>query len=752
MRILCITLTLLSCLLTDLSICSAMSNQKSLGEWTHYYAYADLTHVLPTSGGKVFALSSDRIFALNTDGSVEEYNTLTGMTDYNTIIDACYIRATNSIMVVYSNGNIDLIDVKSNRIYNIPGILNETTNNNKLVQGLCVNGKNVYLAMDYGVVVINTQRHEVADTYRLDVNGRSITDVYINGNSIYLIGSSDIASYSSTIICASLTDNLVDKEKWAAVTDAAKKNDIIAAVKKEKQTRTIYDVANPAKKYAGLIEDTYNNCYWGSNDNNNLMKYAKGDDNSMMPVAGPYRPYGPSSNNIYNIMFLNNKLYTVSFGFQASVSPEDPNGVLQGMNSNGDWDTFEKPTCHQGNIKHNYNRPNIIAVDPRDSAHVMLGGQEGVYEFYSGKFVKHFNSENSPLKALNDGNNINYQMVIGLTYDEKGVLWVLNSYCTRAILKMEQTGPRDTLETSYKWETVSEHPEIDRIKPYSKMLQHPFFGSDGHMWFINNHYYESAFYRYDTANDDLIEFNPSFNQDKKGLYDNQGTGWIHDIAEDNEGNIWIAGTKGIAYLPKDEQDKATTTVVQHKINRDDDSGYADYLLGTVDASCILFDSSNRMYVSTLGNGVYVISPDRQTEEYHYTTNNSYICSNNVRYMALDDNTGELYISTDKGLCSVRTKSIQTAETLDENNVVAYPNPVSPDYTGPITIKGLTYDADIKITTATGAVVHSGRSNAGLYQWDGCDHNGNRVASGVYNILLTTSEGDKGCVAKVAIIK
>ncbi len=70
----------------------------------------------------------------------------------------------------------------------------------------------------------------------------------------------------------------------------------------------------------------------------------------------------------------------------------------------------------------------------------------------------------------------------------------------------------------------------------------------------------------------------------------------------------------------------------------------------------------------------------------------------------------------------------------------------------ITIEGLTVGADIKITTATGAIVHTGRSTAAMYQWDGCDGAGNRCASGVYNILMATDSGDEGCVAKVAIIK
>ena len=45
-----------------------------------------------------------------------------------------------------------------------------------------------------------------------------------------------------------------------------------------------------------------------------------------------------------------------------------------------------------------------------------------------------------------------------------------------------------------------------------------------------------------------------------------------------------------------------------------------------------------------------------------------------------------------------------------------------------------------------------RSNGGIYQWDGCDSKGNRVASGVYMVQTAKNDGSKGTVCKVAIIR
>ena len=120
-------------------------------------------------------------------------------------------------------------------------------------------------------------------------------------------------------------------------------------------------------------------------------------------------------------------------------------------------------------------------------------------------------------------------------------------------------------------------------------------------------------------------------------------------------------------------------------------------------------------------------------------------------MAINPKTGELFIGTDKGLCSYMSDAAVANETMTTENVYAYPNPVRPEYTGPITIVGLSYDADVKIVTSNGVLVNKGRSNGGTYVWNGCDQKGKRVASGVYMVQTATQTGDKGTVCKVAIV-
>ena len=96
--------------------------------------------------------------------------------------------------------------------------------------------------------------------------------------------------------------------------------------------------------------------------------------------------------------------------------------------------------------------------------------------------------------------------------------------------------------------------------------------------------------------------------------------------------------------------------------------------------------------------------------------------------------------------------VETYGDLSSDNVYAYPNPVEPEFTGNVTIMGLTHGCQITITTPSGYVVNKGTCSGGMYQWNCCDMGGRRVASGVYNVLVATKEGewlcDKDCCNKI----
>jgi hypothetical protein len=172
----------------------------------------------------------------------------------------------------------------------------------------------------------------------------------------------------------------------------------------------------------------------------------------------------------------------------------------------------------------------------------------------------------------------------------------------------------------------------------------------------------------------------------------------------------------------------------------------------MDITAIAIDGANRKWIGTSYDGVYLISEDNMTQIHHFTKDNSPLINNNIQSIAIDGQTGEVFFGTEYGLCSFISNAVEPNTEMTEDNVWAYPNPVNPSYTGPITITGLTYNADVKIVSANGLLINEGRSNGGTFTWDGCDKNGERVSSGIYMVITATSDGKKGTVCKIAIIR
>ena len=112
----------------------------------------------------------------------------------------------------------------------------------------------------------------------------------------------------------------------------------------------------------------------------------------------------------------------------------------------------------------------------------------------------------------------------------------------------------------------------------------------------------------------------------------------------------------------------------------------------------------------------------------------------------------MFIATDLGMLSYQSDASEAESALSRDNLRVYPNPVRPDYNGPIVLDGLVYDCDVKVVAVGGQAVAAGTSNGGTFTWDGRGSNGQRVASGVYHFMITTSDGKETVAAKVAVIR
>ncbi len=490
-----------------------------------------------------------------------------------------------------------------------------------------------------------------------------------------------------------------------------------------------------------------NGLYRGSQNTNLLDKKnwsrvgdytakTKNIDEKMLKMVQSLKPGGPKYNHFGFMKFTNNRLYTCGGGYYVTSDLMRP-GCVQVLSDNDEWTVYEDDLKQKTGVS--YIDLSCLDVDPKENNHVFASGRTGVYEFMNGKFIKLWNNGNSILESAISTSDKEYILVLGLGFDRTGNLWCLNSQAPQqSLLEYTKDG---------KWISHTKDALMKLNGKSLGKLTNIFQDSRGLIWFGNDHWIVPSLYAYQPSTDELNAFTSFKNQDGQTV----GVASIQCITEDKEQNIWIGTSLGPLVLQSSEITAKNYIFQQVKVPRNDGTSFADYLLEGVNISVIIIDQSGRKWFGTKGDGIYLISADNMTQLQHFTTENSRILSNNIESMAINPKTGELFIGTDKGLCSYMSDAAVANETMTTENVYAYPNPVRPEYTGPITIVGLSYDADVKIVTSNGVLVNKGRSNGGTYVWNGCDQKGKRVASGVYMVQTATQTGDKGTVCKVAIV-
>ena len=168
---------------------------------------------IESTDSKVYVLASGGLFSYNpTDGEVQTYDKTTGLSDCG-IAHIRWCPAAKRLMVLYDNGNIDLICADGS-VINLPDYYNKTLTESKTVNLLTVQGKYVFMCTAFGVVKVNVANAEIADTYSLAL---SINDVAATSKNMF--AATDQGLYS-----APLTANLSDKNEWKKLSGRAYKN------------------------------------------------------------------------------------------------------------------------------------------------------------------------------------------------------------------------------------------------------------------------------------------------------------------------------------------------------------------------------------------------------------------------------------------------------------------------------------------------------------------------------------------------
>ena len=687
-----------------------------VGTWKAYISYNEPQQIAK-GGDKLYVRASNSLYYYNlADHSITTFDKVRQLNDCK-VNAIAWNPTVGRLIVVYENGNIDLIDANDN-VVNISALYSKVMMQDKTVNNVFIHQQYAYLATAFGIVKVNMQRAEISESYILNQN---ITNVEVKGDSLY----------------AKIVDTWTENN-GTPVIPYQYDGDIIDFYNNWNKTHTVNTAISGALN-DNLI-DPHN---WKLLDNVPAGMFSEdlSDWNDNIELVRTLNPGGPKNNNFAFMRLKNKKLYTVGGGYAAGTELNRPATVQVLDTKDDEWIFLQDDVKgkYAGTEAGNWQFIDMLTVDvdPLDENHVFAGGRTGLYEYYGEELKNYWNKDNSLLQSATSSNR--YVIIAGMCFDKEGNLWML------------QTGTPDNslveLTKDGEWKSLP-HQELMNTQSSLFGLSRITEDSRGLLWFINAHWETPAFFSYDPSTDQIIINHRAFrNQD--GI--NYSSYNPHDITEDLDGNMWLSTMDGPFMLEAANVNDNDAYLTQVKVPRNDGTNYADYLLSGVNIRSMVIDGGNRKWVATTTNGVYVISADNMTQVAHFTTSNSPLLSDRIESIAIDNETGEVFIGTENGLCSYMSDATNAVESMEKDNVWAYPNPVVRGYDGLITVVGLSFDADVKILSASGQLVAQGRSNGGTFTWNGRDRSGKRVASGIYMVAAATSDGKKGTVCKIAII-
>jgi hypothetical protein len=221
------------------------------------------------------------------------------------------------------------------------------------------------------------------------------------------------------------------------------------------------------------------------------------------------------------------------------------------------------------------------------------------------------------------------------------------------------------------------------------------------------------------------------------------------MAIDNRNQLWIGTLSGLRVLNSIERFLTENDLVANNIIIEE-NGIGQELFNGLHITDIVVDGANNKWIGTGENGVYLVSPNGQQTLLQFTRENSPLPSNTIMDIDINNTTGEVFIATDRGLVSYGGLATAGQETLQ--NVVVYPNPVRPNFSGTVKITGLTDKANVKITDVTGSLVFEKVADGGTIEWDTTAFGSYRVASGVYMLFISTRDALETTVKKLLIVR
>ena len=771
-------------------------NDLKIGQWKSYLPYRTAKYVTQSRDKVYYATQYSVLSYDKNNNEIDFLSKVNGLSDAGVQMIK-YNRFSDILFIAYDNSNIDLLK-KDGSVQNIRDILNNVniTGDKKIYDVYIENATNIYLACGFGVVKFNVIKGEFDFTtftnskvksvsvldgflYIVTENGiyRTLNDSKLNladfKNWTFMGKNQGFSKgYVCNTICSArgklylgINDSLCvwqnnslkslqyiddtytlgnisadgknvlysfirkkEDEKWGGklgyINDKEESvlmsnntciNHIFNAVEDEKGTIWLADFEDNFKRLENVNGANASCKSFSTNSpyDASVSEVAIADDNSLWVASGTVVNGGARRNFDGFYRYFDGK-----WSYKNSINDDVMrNGYLKGA-STGQAKTRD---CHR------------VIVDKKTKKGYIGSYWSGLLDVSEdAKSVKLFTEDNSPLKTA-IGEPLSTR-VGGMAFDKKGTLWISNTLSPKPVV---------ALTTDGKWYAMGSNVGGQYL---SQCVVEP---TNGYKWFAiaNN----GGVLVYDEGKDIASEADDRsiiLNTSNTRLPSNN----VNCLEVDLDGRVWVGTDNGVIYFSCgsslfDKKDACKGFLPIATVD-----GIPEYLLRYNSINTIAVDGANRKWFGT-ANGFFVQSSDGVDQIAYYNKSNSPLFDDNINDIAINSRTGEVYVATAKGLQSLKTDALSGNATASD--VTVYPNPVRPDYTGVIAVKGLAEDSKIKITDINGRLVYETDALGGQAVWDGKDYNGRQAETGVYYIFSTYIKNldyPSDAAAKVLIVK
>ncbi len=758
--------------LVFLALTNSLVAQVNFGGWRVHLPYFNNTSITATKD-KVYCGSNSGLFSFEVDdGSIERISRINGLSDVEVKIVKHNV-SKNITVVAYNNANIDLIDHQTNQIYNVPDVFMKSIIGSKSINQICFFENKVYMACSFGIVVLDIDKKQIVDSYQnLGPNGTQLEFLAIN-----IYNNLIVASALNGIYAVSLdAPNLNDFNFWKLIKPSTKSG--LSALYKSKlyilvdSVLKVFDgmtfqdylptvglqivnIQLSAFEGAGtdllILTPDFILAENGSGTPSKLMHNFRRDavydkrgyicmvdnnygltiDNKKTGQLDYVIPNGPVSKTFGKMLYENGKLWVAAGSVNDRWDPLMYNGNKFFHFQDNSWFNFRESDY-----------PMLAGMSDFIDAKKNPYGSEvylssfggGIIEMNGNVMVKKYDESNSTLQRLSVADTT-YKPLLsgGMDFDNNGNLWVSNFGVNKPLSVKTNSG-----WFSFNIGTIAGGNELGWLTCDDYNNKWVLSLKDKGILVYNDNGTPS------NVNDDKF----------KMLTKEVGQGELPSntvlcVTKDLRGEMWIGTSQGLAILSNpsilfntdEENFDARQIIIKVGTNY-------EVFLGKEQINCIKVDAANRKWIGT-PNGAWLVSEDGYKVIINFTTVNSPLLSNNVMEIGINEATGEVFFGTEKGIISYMGDA--SAGIDDFSKVEIFPNPVRPDFTGSVSIRGLIEKSTVKITDISGKLVYETISNGGFASWDGRNFNGKRVSTGVYLIFAASKDGEKSHVGKILFI-